>query len=74
MFGRPQGPRGAAAATEATTEHYEARVLQMYIWQIPHMLVNGSIYMFVAGLAVLVWNAADRRDGKLAWGDETKVR
>ena len=37
---------------------WRARKLQLFIWQSPVMLQNGSIYMFIAGLVVLVWKVA----------------
>ncbi|KAH7305254.1 hypothetical protein B0I35DRAFT_114324 [Stachybotrys elegans] len=33
-------------------------MLQLWIWQIPIAFLNGSVYTFVAGLAVIVWGVA----------------
>jgi hypothetical protein len=50
----------------------EPRLWQLYIWQIPVSLLNGSVYFFLAGLAVLLWNAG--RSVNLDWAKgETKV-
>ena len=45
---------------------------QLYIWQTPLLLLNSSVYLFIAGLAVLLWNASKLQGYK--WErDETKV-
>jgi hypothetical protein len=50
----------------------EPRLLQLYIWQVPISLLNGSVYLFIAGLGVLLWDAA--REGDLNWSNsDTKV-
>jgi len=36
-------------------QHRVPQKLQLFIWQTPVMLQNGSIYMFIAGLVALVW-------------------
>ncbi len=50
----------------------EPQLWQLYIWQIPVSLLNGSVYFFVAGLAVLLWNAGRLVNLNWAKGD-TKV-
>jgi hypothetical protein len=37
---------------------WRPRKLQLFVWQSPAMLQNASIYMFVAGLVVLIWKAS----------------
>jgi hypothetical protein len=37
---------------------WKPRKMQLFIWQSPVMLQNASIYMFIAGLVVLVWKSA----------------
>jgi hypothetical protein len=61
----------------STSEHdvhgqLKPRLWQLYIWQIPLLMLNSSIYIFVAGLAVLLWEAAKAQayDGG---ADETKA-
>jgi hypothetical protein len=34
---------------------WELKKWQIYIWQTPVMVLNGSIYMFILGLALLIW-------------------
>lgn len=50
----------------------EPRMWQLYIWQIPLLLLNSSIYLPVAGLGVLLWTAAKLQ--QYVWAaDGTKV-
>jgi hypothetical protein len=49
----------------------EASKLQVYVWQIPFMLLTMSIIMFVVGLNIWVFEAATR---ELTWGDDRKVQ
>lgn len=50
----------------------EPRLWQLYIWQIPLLMLNSGIYAFVTGLAVLLWSAA--KSVNYVWGEnETKV-
>ena len=52
--------------------HFRPRYSQLYIWQAPLLLLNSSVYLFIAGLAVLVWNASKLQNYR--WEtDETKV-
>ena len=48
---------------------YEPRSSQVYIWQVPSMLLNISIQLFILGLTVLIWTVAAR----VGWGDDMKV-
>ena len=50
-------------------EAWQPLMLQLYIWQIPSMLLGNSILLFVVGLAVYVFATA-RAAG---WGDEGKI-
>lgn len=51
---------------------FRPRYSQLYIWQAPLLLLNSSVYLFIAGLAVLLWNASKLQGYK--WQtDETKV-
>jgi hypothetical protein len=36
-------------------QQWRPRKVQLFIWQTPVMLQNGSIYMFLAGLVLLIW-------------------
>jgi hypothetical protein len=45
---------------------------QLYIWQVPIMLLNISILLFLVGLAILVWNAA-LGVKSVVWTDEAKA-
>ena len=44
---------------------------QLYLWQLPVMLLNISILLFIIGLMIIIWNQATQRS---AWNDEMKVR
>ena len=49
-----------------------ARHSQLYIWQVPLMLLDSSVYLFIAGLRLLLWNATKKR--QYQWSaEETKV-
>jgi len=48
----------------------EASKLQVYVWQIPFMLLTISIILFVVGLNIWVFEAATR---EVTWGDDRKV-
>lgn len=52
---------------------HKAAWLQLYIWQLPISMLNGSVYLFVTGLAVLLWDAA-KLEALKAWGRDVKVR
>ena len=51
---------------------FQPRYSQLYIWQAPLLLLNSSVYLFIAGLAVLLWNAS-KLQGYRWETDETKV-
>ena len=51
---------------------FQPRYSQLYVWQAPLLLLNSSIYLFIAGLAVLLWNPS-RLQGYKWDTDETKV-
>lgn len=58
---------------DATLGIVQPQLWQLYIWQIPHLMLNTSIYLFVAGLLVLLWDAAKAQ--AYSWAtQETKVR
>ena len=44
--------------------------LQLYVWQLPIMLLNISIVLFLAGLSILIWARAAHSP---VWDDEMKV-
>ena len=44
---------------------------QLYIWQLPVMILNVSILLFLIGLLIIIWNQATEQ---LAWDDDMKVR
>jgi len=48
----------------------EPSKLQVYVWQIPFMLLTISIILFVVGLNIWVFEAATK---ELSWGDDRKV-
>lgn len=45
--------------------------MQKYVWQLPVMLLNISIALFLIGLAILIW---DRAASSPAWDADMKVR
>ena len=51
---------------------FRPRYSQLYIWQAPLLLLNSSVYLFIAGLAVLLWNAS-KLQGYEWETDKTKV-
>jgi len=53
-------------------ELWKPSLLQVYIWQIPVMMLNFSVIMFLSGLGISVWSAAMNMG--LNWeGPEIKV-
>ncbi|KAE8863119.1 hypothetical protein PTNB73_06326 [Pyrenophora teres f. teres] len=44
--------------------------LQLYVWQLPIMLLNISIVLFLVGLLILIWARAAH---SAAWDDDMKV-
>ncbi|PMD43780.1 hypothetical protein L207DRAFT_580608 [Hyaloscypha variabilis F] len=48
----------------------EPSKLQVYVWQIPFMLLTISIILFIVGLNIWVFEAAVK---ELGWGDDRKV-
>jgi nitrogen fixation-related uncharacterized protein len=47
-----------------------SRRLQLYVWQLPVMLLNISIALFLIGLVILMWARASSSPG---WDDDMKV-
>jgi len=66
---------GATCTIEETLgeerSELEASKLQVYVWQIPFMLLTMSIILFVVGLNIWVFEAATR---DVTWGDDRKVQ
>jgi hypothetical protein len=54
-----------------TGKELEPSKLQVYVWQIPFMLLTISIILFVVGLNIWVFEAATREQ---TWGDDRKVQ
>ena len=50
----------------------EPELWQLYVWQIPVSFLGGSVYLFLAGLAVMLWDAGRALDLEWSKGD-TKV-
>ncbi|EXA53644.1 hypothetical protein FOVG_01380 [Fusarium oxysporum f. sp. pisi HDV247] len=48
-----------------------ASKLQLYVWQMPIMLLNVSILLFVIGLMILIW---DRAAMQSSWDQDPKVQ
>jgi hypothetical protein len=48
-----------------------ARQLQLYVWQLPVMLLNISIALFLIALIIMIWARAAFTPG---WDDNMKVR
>jgi hypothetical protein len=65
---------GVTSRTEETFSEarklLEPSKLQVYVWQIPFMLLTISIILFVVALNIWVFEAATREQ---TWGDERKV-
>lgn len=38
--------------------HWHPRLAQLFIWQIPIMMLRFGVYMFLIGMSILLWNAA----------------
>ncbi|EXA53642.1 hypothetical protein FOVG_01380 [Fusarium oxysporum f. sp. pisi HDV247] len=47
-----------------------ASKLQLYVWQMPIMLLNVSILLFVIGLMILIW---DRAAMQSSWDQDPKI-
>ena len=72
-------PNGLAKIREMLSEDdrdylgaFQPRYSQLYIWQVPLLLLNSSVYLFIAGLAVLLWEAAKLQQYRWS-AEETKV-
>jgi hypothetical protein len=57
---------------DVASQRYQIGAWQLYVWQIPISLLSTSVYVFVAGLAVLVWGEGHSVDLSPKRG-ETKV-
>ncbi|KAE9373817.1 hypothetical protein N431DRAFT_482728 [Stipitochalara longipes BDJ] len=57
--------------TSTEAKKLEPSKLQVYVWQIPFMLLTISIILFVVGLNIWVFEAATREQ---TWGDNRKVQ
>jgi hypothetical protein len=60
---------GSRKVIEEDNREWRPLKLQLYIWQIPSMLLGNAILLFVVGLAVWVFATA-RAAG---WGDDAKI-
>jgi hypothetical protein len=47
-----------------------ARKRQLYVWQLPVMILNVSILLYLIGLFIVIWSQAVEQ---LAWDDNMKV-
>ncbi len=54
----------------STSNRGAASRLQIYVWQMPVMLLNVSITLLIVGLFILIWDRAARAKG---WTDDLKV-
>ena len=61
--------KSGSAAVAGVARKWQPLKLQLYIWQIPSMLLGNAILLFVVGLAVWVFATA-RAAG---WGDDAKI-
>ncbi|KAH7090172.1 hypothetical protein FB567DRAFT_284828 [Paraphoma chrysanthemicola] len=52
------------------TQRGDARPSQLYVWQLPIMLLNISLALFVVGLVILIWAKAARSP---RWDDDMKI-
>ncbi|KAF5978885.1 1-acyldihydroxyacetone-phosphate reductase [Fusarium coicis] len=50
----------STAAVQASRRYQEQVTSQAYLWQIPVMLLNGSLYMFAGGLCIIAYWDIDR--------------
>jgi hypothetical protein len=75
LAAHPKGPAQICSLLSKGVEDgedNEPRLLQLYIWQVPISPLNGSVYLFIVGLGVLLWDAAQK--GDLNWSNsDTKV-
>jgi hypothetical protein len=76
---RRTGAAAAAADEDRTTTtaleagsatRWRPLKLQLYVWQIPSMLLGNAILIFVIGLAIYVFANAQAAPG---WGDDQKI-
>lgn len=44
--------------------------IQLYVWQLPIMLLNVSVLLFIIGLMILIWDLAAIQP---AWDQDMKV-
>ena len=63
---------GTPSTRQGDRERWRPRVLQPVMWQTPGFMLKLAITCFLVGLIILVWDAAERKDGGLG-GDDTKV-
>jgi hypothetical protein len=68
--GEPKEPVATATLEAGDPRKWRPLKLQLYVWQIPSMLLGNAVLIFVIGLAV--WVYATARDAG-HWGDERKI-
>jgi hypothetical protein len=57
--------------TTRKTNAHKGRRLQQYLWQVPIMLLNVSILVFLIGLLILIWHRAAQSP---SWDRDMKAR
>ena len=68
--GQPKEPVARVTLEGGDPRKWRPLKLQLYVWQIPSMLLGNAVLIFVIGLAV--WVYATARDAG-HWGDERKI-
>lgn len=66
----PDGLRALQKLLESARKPGKARLLQLYVWQLPVMLLNISIALLVIGIIILMWARAANSP---SWDDDMKV-
>ncbi|KAI1124843.1 hypothetical protein F5Y10DRAFT_248379 [Nemania abortiva] len=55
---------------EKNSRKVKPSAIQLYVWQMPIMVLNVSISLFLIGVAIVVW---DRAAQQPSWNDDTKI-
>lgn len=60
LIGKAASAEAVDSAAETGQRRQEQVTSQAYLWQIPVMLLNGSLYMFAGGLCIIAYWDIDR--------------
>ena len=66
-------PRRQSEGSKVEGSELVASKMQLYVWQMPVMLLNISITLLIVGLFILIWDRAAHAARSSSWSDDLSV-